>query len=84
MNTVVSTPPTPNDKTIPSNSIPHKQRPPVHPGTFALSQRKLVFLDPASEPDLSDLELPLLAFSHTPSEPAADSDRALAALATAT
>jgi hypothetical protein len=73
---------TTNAPTVPRNLSPRKQRPPLQPGTFMLSYRKLVFVDPAEEPELPGLELPA-AVSPDPS-PTASADAALAALGTAT
>lgn len=70
------TPSTPNDRTVPANTSPRKPRPPLHPGTFTISQRKLVFRDSATPPELPGLELPVPAHP----SPTAAADAALAAL----
>jgi hypothetical protein len=75
-----STPVTPNAKTVPANTLHHKQRPPLQPGTYTLSQRKLVFIDPAAQPDLPGLELPVPAYP----SPTAAADAALDALGSIT
>lgn len=82
--TPATTPPatTPNAPTVPINLYPHKQHPPLQPGVFMLSHRKLVFADPATHPELPGLELPAAVLGDP--SPNAAADAALAALGAAT